>query len=82
MNGEGQGVGDVQDSIWKPNGQKLPYLMGKKHTHTHKSLTNGRQDKHKENHWKLHHYQSAKRKVINREKILSGSGKKHYMQQR
>lgn len=28
MNGEGQGVGDVQDSIWKTNGQKLPYLMG------------------------------------------------------
>ena len=48
MNAEGQGVGDVQDSIWKPNGQKLPYLMGGK-KNTHKSLTNGRQDKHKEN---------------------------------
>ena len=80
MNGEGQGVGDVQDSIWKTNGQKLPYLMGG--GGTQKSLPNGRQDKHKENHWKPHHYQSAKRKVINREKILSGSWKKHYMQQR
>lgn len=73
MNGEGQGVGDVQDSIWKTNGQKLPYLMGG--GGHKKSLTNGRQDKYKENHWKPHHYQSVKRKVINREKILSGSGK-------
>ena len=81
MNAEGQGVGDVQDSIWKPNGQKLPYLMGGK-KNTHKSLTNGRQDKHKENHWKSHHYQSAKRKVINRENILSSSGKNITCQQR